>query len=158
MPMCGKRDNEEKTNHRRRHGDGGDQCSVLEVAASPAIREASYDDDYAAGNAVQETLSRGVPKTHDELAEESRESAVRDVGENAIKEEGIGMWVSERLAELVEFEVLVPDTLLVALYAFDGEEPVALVQPAAVKLAVGDDEEEDDADEDLIELDRCFEF
>jgi len=63
------------------------------------------------------------------------------------------MWVRKRLAELVPFEVLVADTLLIGLYTLDGKEPVPLAQPPTVKLAVRDDKKEDDSDENLMELD-----
>ena len=101
MSMCWKRNNEEKTNHSRRHRYRCDQRSVLEVAASPTIGQAGCDDDYTARNSVQKALSGSVPETHDELAEESRESTVRDVGEDAIEEESVGVWVGESLTELV---------------------------------------------------------
>ena len=54
--------------------------------------------------------------------------------------------------------MLVADTLLVALHTFDSKEPIVLVEPAAVKLAVGDDEQENNADEDLKLSDMSFEF
>ncbi len=86
------------------------------------------------------------------MAEKCSESAVRDVRKNTVEKESIGVWVRKCLAELVHFEALVANTLLIGFYTFNGKEPVTLVQPAAVKLVVGDDKEKNDSDENLLEL------
>lgn len=73
---------------------------------------------------------------------------IGNVGDERVEEEHPCHWVCERFLELVHFEVLVADTLLVLSDALETEDLVLLGQPSRIELVVGHEQEEDDAHAD----------
>ena len=72
------------------------------------------------------------------LTEEIGNSAVGDIRKHGEKEESPRHWISESLFSLVQFEVLVSNTLLIDTNTGDGKDSVFLFQPACIKLTVWD--------------------
>jgi hypothetical protein len=70
VAMCRKSNNQEKTDNRGSHGDGSNQCAVLEAPTGPVVRQTSDDDDDSTWDAVEEALRGCVSEAHDQLAEE----------------------------------------------------------------------------------------
>lgn len=83
-------------------------------------------------------------QTH-QLGEEIADAPIRNVRRQGVKDKGPGQRVQQGLLQLVHFEMLVADALLVDPHSLDGQHAVSRRQPARVELVVGHDEEEDDA-------------
>jgi hypothetical protein len=77
-----------------------------------------------------------------QLAEEVGNTAVRDIRHESVEEECPGHGVNQSFLQLIGLEVLVADPLLVYAHARNGQNPVFLLQPARVQLAVGNEVEE----------------
>ncbi len=87
-----------------------------------------------------------IAKGDDELGEEVADSAVGDVGCGGVENECPCQRVCEGFFQLVHFEVLVSDALLVDADTFDGKATVFFAQPACVELVVGHEEKKENTD------------
>lgn len=83
----GKGDDEDHANQGTCHRHACEQSAIAKAVTRPAVRPAGHNDDGTTGEAVQKTLEGGEAETFDELAEEGRQAAVRDVRQDAVHEE-----------------------------------------------------------------------
>lgn len=72
------------------------------------------------------------------LTEEVGNSAIGYICKHGEEEESPRHWIGESFLSLVQFEVLVSDTLLVDTDAGNGKDSVFLLQPACIKLTIRD--------------------
>lgn len=91
-------------------------------------------------------MLRCVAKRHYELAEEVADASVGDIGCGGIECESPCQWVSQGFFELVCFEMLVPDALLIDSDTFDGASAVGLAKPTSVELVIRHYKEKDHTD------------
>lgn len=71
-----------------------------------------------------------------QLTEKVRDTAVGNIRNQRIEEEGPAHRIQERLLDLVQLEVLVTDTLLIDAYSSNGQNAVLLLQPAGIQLII----------------------
>lgn len=83
-----------------------------------------------------------------QLVEEVGNSTVGNIRDERVEEERPGHRVDQRFLHLIQFEVLVSDSLLVGPHAGHRQNAVFLLQPPRVELAVWDDPEEDQTQDD----------
>ena len=132
--------------HGGNEAGAADEDPVAEAIAEVAAHDQGDDFDGAAGGAVEEGFFGGVAKGDDELGEEVADAAVWNVRHTGIEGERPRQWVEQGFFELVQFEMLVPDTLLVDADSLHRQYSVGLAQESCVELVIGHDEEEDATD------------
>lgn len=91
--------------------------AITQIAAD----DKSDDFDGTTRRSVEQALFWRVAKGDDQLAEEVGNAAVRNICCTSVESESPGHRVKERFLELVHFEVLVSDTLLVDADTLDGQ-------------------------------------
>lgn len=85
------------------------------------------------------------PGRTNQLGKEIANSTIGDIGHKGIKGKGPRQRIQERLLQLIKFEVLIADALLIDADSLDGEDAVPRLQPPSVELVVRHDEKEDNA-------------
>jgi hypothetical protein len=73
---------------------------------------------------------------------------IRNVSNQGVEEECPSQRIQQCLFELVHFEMLVSDTLLIASDTLNGQNPIFLAQETGIELTVRDNPEEDESNAD----------
>jgi len=107
----------------------------------------SNDFDRASGSAIEQGLLRRKAEVNDQ-SEEIRQATIGDAEGNGKEDNHPGKRVSECFSELIHFEFLVADSLLVDSHALNGEDTLFFWEPACVQLVVGQEEEDEPAGND----------
>lgn len=82
------------------------------------------------------------------MTEKVRDTAIGNIRNQRIEEEGPGDRVQESLLDLVQLEVLVTDTLLVDAHPGNGQNPILLAQPARIQLVIRHNPQENQTQRD----------
>lgn len=94
------------------------------------------DFHYTTGCAVEERLISCVAERHDELGEEIADTAVWNIGCDSIEHECPGQWIRKGFFELVRFEMLITNALLINTDALNSKAPIIFTQPAGIELVI----------------------
>jgi len=109
------------------HGNASNQDTALQPAADPAVGPTGNDDHRTTGDPEEQCLQVAIAEADDKLAEKIGQAAVGDVVENPVEKKCPEVRVNEDFTQLIPLELFVADTLLVFLYALDGQQAFALV-------------------------------
>ncbi|KAG9796225.1 putative MFS allantoate transporter, partial [Aureobasidium melanogenum] len=126
-------DNQNHAEQRDRQAGHGHQDPLAQLVTEPAAKHESNNFDCPAWCAESASIVQ--------YPGDSEGKYIRNQG---IKHKSPRQRVREGLFQLVHFEMLVPNPLLIDPNTFDGKNTVAGLQPSRVELVVGHDEKEDD--------------
>ena len=83
-----------------------------------------------------------------QLVKKVGNTTIRYISNHRIEKESPSHRIHQRLFHLIQFEMLIPNTLLVNPHTRNGQHAVFLLQPPCIQLVIRDDPEKDGTQED----------